>query len=693
MKGILAVGICLVSLLSAGAPEAAFGRDDFDQLLEQINRVNRHDPAAAAALAGPARQYLEEHPDPGLEIRLGLAMAPQESLVAGYEGAGKRLTKLIGPAHEVNRPELVPLLRVAFSDLALRYGDIRFAFRQILDTFRHISPETSLETRRRVALQAARVNLAAGFPSVSLRILESVKDIKAPLGDICEMHIVCIEAEALLAAGKYAEMAALLDNLPPEFDEETEADCITHFWILRAWSCLVMEKMDQAIEYLAASRKWAERSGSLAFKGEIACLEALLAQIGPEAAPDIPQSLDRARMQLRQAANPDRFPELLAIAHKVFGPEVLLLREGYLMQAMADYTDDPVNLRASALGHFASAELLFLRGSQDSIATNAHYRSGHLQLDHFNKVMSGLQAEWFSKGRLLGDSSLAPGNASGDFYLLVLVLILIIVLLGLLLRIRTQRHVTRQLQKAVEKARLAGKAAEESSRMKSQFLANVSHEIKTPMSGLVGMVSILDEIVADPLYRKYITTIRTCSQNLMVLMNDLLDLGRMESGRMDIERKSFDLLETVDYSLDVVRDAAVQKDLDLERRLESDLPRTVVGDSTRVSQVLTNLLVNAIKFTETGRVILEVSFQRTLGNSGNLTFRVRDTGPGIAPGKLHAIFEPFSQGDVPTEGTQTGSGLGLAICRKLVELMGGSISADSVVGRGSVFTVSIPVRT
>ena len=278
------------------------------------------------------------------------------------------------------------------------------------------------------------------------------------------------------------------------------------------------------------------------------------------------------------------------------------------------------------------------------------------------------------------------------FYELLILLVFSGIVLVLWNRIRVQRHLNQQLEDSVEQAKTSEQAAEESNRMKSEFLANVSHEMKTPMGGIVGMASLLEELITDPQQRKYLATIRACSENLLVLMNDLLDLGRMESGVVEIESHPMEVRTAVGFSIEMVRQAAEEKGLALEWELAGAVPETVLGDSTRISQVLANLLTNAIKFTEDGSVQLRVHFQPTLGSSGNLVFTVSDTGPGIPPEKLETVFEPFHRGLQVTHHDPGGNGLGLAICRKLVDLMGGTLSARSEEGVGSDFTVTLPVR-
>jgi signal transduction histidine kinase len=176
-------------------------------------------------------------------------------------------------------------------------------------------------------------------------------------------------------------------------------------------------------------------------------------------------------------------------------------------------------------------------------------------------------------------------------------------------------------------------------------------------------------------------------------MNDLLDLGRMESGRFEIESRPVRPVELINYGVEMVREAAIRKDLEIIQHIEPDVPAQVICDGIRIGQILTNLLNNAIKFTELGLITIQLRYEQTVGAAGNLVFEVSDTGIGIPRDRLASVFEPFNQGVSVPEKKDSGSGLGLAICKKLTELMGGSILAESEPGKGSRFTVRIPVTT
>jgi signal transduction histidine kinase/CheY-like chemotaxis protein len=226
----------------------------------------------------------------------------------------------------------------------------------------------------------------------------------------------------------------------------------------------------------------------------------------------------------------------------------------------------------------------------------------------------------------------------------------------------------------IEQARAEASAA---SRAKTEFLANMSHEIRTPMSSIVGMTDLLWETDLGAMQRKYVAILREAGEHLLALISDLLDLSRVEAGELGLERHEFNLREQMDRAIDLVADRARAKKLDLYGRVAPEVPHYVVGDPLRLRQVLVNLLVNAVKFTERGEVVATIE----PNGDGALRFSVRDTGAGIAADDLERVFRPFEQ----VSRQKGGVGLGLTISRRLIEQMGGQLRVDSEPGRGSTF--------
>ena len=247
------------------------------------------------------------------------------------------------------------------------------------------------------------------------------------------------------------------------------------------------------------------------------------------------------------------------------------------------------------------------------------------------------------------------------------------------------RELLRGLEQANEQLHLARDAALEASQAKLYFLASMSHEIRTPMNAIVGMADLLSETPLTTEQQEYVDTFRRAGDNLLEIIDDILDLSKVEAGQLNLEEIDFDLLELVEHSATFLAARAHGKGLELNCRVAPDVPTALVGDPVRLRQVLTNLIGNAIKFTHAGEVFLQVENLGGTDDIGSLIFRVSDNGIGIPPEKLDYIFDRFTQVDSSTTREYGGTGLGLNICRRLIAMMDGLIWVDSKVGEGSTF--------
>lgn len=234
--------------------------------------------------------------------------------------------------------------------------------------------------------------------------------------------------------------------------------------------------------------------------------------------------------------------------------------------------------------------------------------------------------------------------------------------------------------------------ADSANRAKTEFLATISHEIRTPLNGILPILEILRDTKLDDEQARYVSTAFSSSQHLLRIIDDILDFAKADSGKLQLENIEVDLRELTDSVVELMRRSAVNKGLKLSVNIEGRIPRVLRGDPSRLRQILTNLISNAIKFTEKGEVSLSVSRRRASRKEVELLFQVTDTGVGMSRESARKLFQSFTQADASTTRKHGGTGLGLAICKRLVELMGGKIGVRAQLGQGSTFWFVLPMR-
>lgn len=258
-----------------------------------------------------------------------------------------------------------------------------------------------------------------------------------------------------------------------------------------------------------------------------------------------------------------------------------------------------------------------------------------------------------------------------------------------LMLLQTHRRAVAEAERLTKSVVEAHEMALRASQMKSQFLANMSHELRTPMNGVLGMASVLKETDLDEVQKDCVHTIVESGEGMLSLVNDILDLSKIESGHFVLEKFPLSVARVVDNVVQILRPAVDKKQLLLTVDMDASIPERMLGDEDRLRQVLLNLASNAVKFTAQGSVSIRVSQDA----DRKLRFTVRDTGVGISPEVLGQLFQPFIQGDSSMNKRFGGTGLGLSICKKLVEAMGGLCGVHSELGRGSTFYFTVQLET
>lgn len=690
MVGVVLAG--WIFLLSSPAGEAADGREEtWDVLVDRAGAINRLDVRLSGEITEQLERKLVVDASERRRFEWMRVSTPQWAVEDGLGSVRNRWESKVESWQSSGKQALVAGAYGSLADLHWRFGKWEEAEMWLERAVAAAEGHTlGAETRLRLLESGVMLHVLSGQADAALRLLDAVgADLRNVRGmDLPDVDLLEARVWGILggADGNRGRMGNALARFGERLGAGTALHLQREYWSHRIVVALWEGRVERARHFLSVLQATGvERTGvagnPLALAWEY-FLDGGKGGLGAEA----------LVAAFREAGCPVCF-ELMAASWYRLGLSGMASVEAlFRSEPVLGWRNHGTPL-TRVLGQRLQAQGLAEEGDEEA-AYAALKRAQDLReiLEAHSRDKADL---WQGMEAILGNS-VEDGAVLGRtgvalFYGLCAALLVIAVVLVFVLRSRTRSELTLHLENMLEKARSAERMAEQANRYKSQFLANVSHEIRTPMNGIIGMASLLEELVEDDRQRHCLETIQVCSQNLMVLLNDLVDLSRIETGTLELERIPFEPRELLEQSERLTATAFAEAGVELQVKCAESLPVTVVGDAVHIGQIVLKLLHNALDRCDGGAVQLRAEYEETMGVSGNLLVTVSHAGAGYAGKDLALLFEPFSEVELD-KGSTHGNGLALPLGSRLAESMGGKLEAESEGGKGCRLLLRVPVR-
>lgn len=687
-----ALVFCCFALLWVTPGKAdLLGEKSWEALVDHAGAMNRVDVRLSAAITEELERQMVVESTERREYELMRVSAPGQVLEEGLGSVRERWEAAAEKWGSEGKAALVVGAYGFLGELHWRYGEWQSA-EMWLERAVGAAESVSLggEIRLRLLESGVMVQLLLGQPDEALRLLESAgEDLWTAGGiDLPDMDLLFARVWGSFggAGVERVRMREALDRFGERLGADTPVHLQREYWSHRIHLALWNGRADRARHFLSVLQETGLEEEEPAGNPLALAWEYLMN--GGESALRA-EALVRA---FGEAGCPVCFELVAANWYRLglSGMETVKpLFEGEPVLGWKNHGTPVTRI----LGHRLRAKELAERGAKAEA-----YEALKL-VEELVEEAETQSREKVGAWRRLGDIAGQTAQEETEpvlsgvvlFYSLCGFLLMVATGLVLLLRLRTRSELTLHLERMLEKAREAERMAERANRYKSQFLANVSHEIRTPMNGIIGMASLLEELITDERQQRCLETIQMCSQNLMVLLNDLVDLSRIETGTLELERIAFEPRELLEQSERLILNAFEEAGVELRVECAGNMPLTVVGDAVHIGQILMKLLHNALDRCGGTPVELRAAFEETMGVSGNLLMTVSHAGEGYGEEDLAMLFEPFSEAEF-RQGSTHGNGLSLPLGSRLAESMGGKLEAESMDGAGCRLLLRVPVR-